>query len=67
MDNIMPFNIDVGVMINDLITSGEKGAEYSVLIKELHDSHVGRACNDCNGATICIYHEQENFSLTVMF
>jgi len=31
MDNIMSFNIDVGVMINDLITitSGEKGAEYS--------------------------------------
>ena len=27
MDNIMSFNIDVGVMINDLITSGEKGAE----------------------------------------
>jgi len=26
MDN---FNIDVGVMINELITSGEKGAEYS--------------------------------------
>jgi len=29
LDNIMPFSIDVGVMINDLITSGEKGAEYS--------------------------------------
>ena len=29
MDNIMSFNIDIGVMINDLITSGEKGAEYS--------------------------------------
>ena len=29
MDNIMSFNIDVSVMINDLITSGEKGAEYS--------------------------------------
>ena len=29
MDNIMSFNIDVGVMINDLITSGEKGAENS--------------------------------------
>ena len=26
---IMSFNIDVSVMINDLITSGEKGAEYS--------------------------------------
>jgi len=29
MDNVMSFSIDVGVMINDLITSGEKGAEYS--------------------------------------
>ena len=29
MDNIMSFNIDVSVMINDLITSGEKEAEYS--------------------------------------
>jgi len=27
MDNIMSFNIDVGVMINGLITSGEKGVE----------------------------------------
>jgi len=25
MDNIMSFNIDVDVMINDLITSGESG------------------------------------------
>ena len=25
----MSFNIDVGVMINGLITSGENGAEYS--------------------------------------
>ena len=57
MDNIMSFNIDVGVMINDLITWGEKGAE--LLIKELHDSHVGRACNDCNGSTIGIYPEQK--------
>ena len=30
-----------------------------VLIKELHDSHAGRACNDCNGSTICLYHEQK--------
>jgi len=29
MDNVMSFSIDVGVMINDLITSGEKGVEYS--------------------------------------
>jgi len=28
MDN-MSFNRDIGVMIDDLITSGEKGAEYS--------------------------------------
>jgi len=30
---------------------------YFILIKELHDSHdghVGCACNDCNGSTICI-------------
>jgi len=52
----MSFSIDVGVMINDLITSGEGGR---VLIKELRDSYVGRACNDCNGSTICIYHEQK--------
>ena len=30
-----------------------------VLIKELQDSHVGRACNDYNGSTMCIYHEQK--------
>jgi len=29
MDNIMSFNIDVDVMNNDLITSEEKGEEYS--------------------------------------
>ena len=29
MDNIMSFNIDVSVMINDLITSGEKRVENS--------------------------------------
>ena len=29
MDNIMSFNIDVGVTINDLITSGEEGVENS--------------------------------------
>ena len=28
-NKIMLLNIDVGVMINELITSGEKGAEYS--------------------------------------
>ena len=26
-----------------------------VFIKAVHDSHVGRACNGCNGSTICIY------------
>ena len=25
----------------------------------IHDSHVGCACNDCNGSTICIYPEQK--------
>ena len=47
----MSFNIDVGVMINDLITSGEKGAEYS---PKSSMSHVGRP-----GSTICTYHEQK--------
>ena len=60
----MSFNIDVGVMINDLITSGEKGG--GVLIKELHDRHVGRACNDCNGSTICIYYEQKTSDSDVL-
>ena len=31
------------------------GGEGRPFIKELHDSHVGRAFNDCNGSTICIY------------
>ena len=47
------------VMINDYHhLMGEKGRAF---IKKLHDSHVGRACNDvdCNGSTICIYHEQK--------
>ena len=30
MGNIMPFNIDVGVMINDLIISGEKDLSSSL-------------------------------------
>ena len=33
----------------------------------IHDSHVGCACNDCNGSTICIYPEQKTSALTVMF
>ena len=51
---IMSFNICVGVVINDnhCHLRGEGGGE-------LHDSHVGRACNDCNGSSICIYNEQE--------
>jgi len=36
-----------------------RGEGGRVFIKELHDSHVGRACNDCNGSTICIYYEQK--------
>jgi len=38
---------------------GEMPLFSRVFIKELHDSHVGHACNDCNGSTICIYHEQK--------
>jgi len=57
IDNIMSFNIHVSVVINDYhhYLRGEGGG---VFIKELHNSHVGCACNDCNGSTICIYHEQ---------
>ena len=36
-----------------------RGKGGGVFIKELHNSHVGRACSDCNGSTICIYHEQK--------
>ena len=45
-------------MINDYHhhLRGEGGR---VFIKELHDSHVGHACNDCNGSTICIDYEQK--------
>ena len=56
----LPFSIDVGatVVINDYHNlRGEEGRE------ELNDSHVGCACSDCNGSTICIY---QNFSLTAM-
>jgi len=33
------------------IISGE-GGRYSS--KEVHDSHVGHACNNCSGSMICI-------------
>ena len=50
IDNNMSFNmyLDIGVLINDYHhhLRGEGGG---VFIKELHDSHVGRTCNDCNG------------------
>jgi len=48
----MLFNIDVGVVINDCHHLREGGG--GAFIKELHDSHLGRACNDCNGYTISI-------------
>jgi len=51
----MSFNTDVGVMI---MTSSPQGKRGGVLIKELHDSHVGRACNDCNGSTN-VYHGEK--------
>ena len=53
--------IDVGVVINDYHhhLRGEGGGAF---IKELHDSHVGHACNDCNGSSICIYHEQNTLA-----
>ena len=60
--DIMSFNIDVSVVIDDYhhLRGGGGGA----FIKELHDSYVGRACNNCNDSTICW---TENFSRTVMF
>jgi len=27
--------------------------------QSIHDSHVGCACNNCNGSTICTYPEQK--------
>ena len=49
INNIMSFNINVGVVINDYhhLRGGGGGA----FVKKLHDSHVSRACNDCNGST----------------
>ena len=64
ISNITSFNIAVCVMINDY--HHLKGGGSGAFIKVLHDSHVGHACNDCNGSTICIYSWTENFSLTVM-
>ena len=48
---IMSFSIDVSVTIDDYhhLRGGGGGA----FIKELYDSHVGRACNNCNGCMIC--------------
>jgi len=54
---IMPFNIDVSVMKSDYHQLRKGGGR--AFIKELHHSHVGCSCNDCNGSTICIYHEQK--------
>ena len=50
VNNNMLFIIDVGVVINDYhhLRGGGDGA----VVKKLHDSHVSRACNDCNGSTI---------------
>ena len=56
--NIMSFNVDVGVVINDYHCHlrGEGGG---VFIKKFHNSHVGCACNNCNGSTINIYHNRK--------
>ena len=40
-------------------SSSPQGRRGRVFIKELHDSHVRYACNDCNSSTICIYHEEK--------
>ena len=60
IDNIMSFNIDVCVITRNykfLVVMNDyrhhlRGEEGGVFIKELPDSHVGRACNDCNGSAI---------------
>jgi len=39
--DIKSSNIDVGVMINDLITSGEKGVEYSSKSSTIHCKNDG--------------------------
>jgi len=45
--------VDVVVIVNDYhYLMGGGGGPF---IKELHNSHEGRACNDYNGSTICIY------------
>jgi len=48
IDNIMSFNVDIGVVINDYHHYLRREGD-GVVIKGLHDSHVGHACNDCNG------------------
>ena len=52
IDNIMSFNIDVGVVINDYHhhLRGEGGGVFTTVM------HVGHAYN---GSTICIYPEQK--------
>ena len=66
MDNIMSFNIDVGVVYHCHLSVGlslsweREGGR--VFIEELHDSHVGCGCNDCNGSTICIHYEQKTYA-----
>ena len=40
-----------------LSPQGKRGR--SIHQRAPRDSHVGRACSDCNGSTICIYHEQK--------
>jgi len=52
--NITSSNIHAGVMINDNHCH-LRGVGGRVFIKELHNSHVGHACNDCIGSTICRY------------
>jgi len=53
----MSFNTDVSVVIDHYHIKGGGGGTF---IKELYDSHVGCACNICNGSTIFW---TENFNL----
>ena len=62
---IMSFNI-ARCWCHDQWPYHLRGKGSGVLIKELHDSHVGRASNDCNGSTICIYHEQKTSDSDVL-
>ena len=40
-----------------LSPQGKRGR--SIHQRAPRDSHVGRACSDCNGSTICIYHDRK--------